>query len=182
MKRIVVFALSIIAIVACNGVPKGACVIDGRVDHPEYQKVYLVDLSGNQLDSAIRMNDGCFSFVYDDLMPRVVVMEFRNEFSVSDVLYLPVALEPGKVNVAIREHIRLSGTPLNNAIKVFFDEMQTLVDGFAEISTVEAQKNAYSAFYLRKMQENEDNPFGAYLKLAYMNELTHEDLQKLLKN
>lgn len=180
MKRLVVFFLFVITVVACNGLQKGACVIEGRIDDPEYDKMYLVDFSGNQLDSASRKNDGSFRFVYKELMPRVVVMEFRSESDETGVLYLPVALESGKVKVALGEYIHLSGSPLNNTIKRFFDEMQALVDGFEEISTVEAQKNAYSAFYLKKMQENEDNPFGAYLKLAYLNKLTQQDLQTLL--
>lgn len=178
MKKIIVILFATLAILSCKSRHDETCVIEGQISNPEYQKIYLVDLTGNHLDSVSRRNDGTFRFVYDgEVMPRIVVMEFKG--ASAEVMYLPVALEPGKVSISLGEYVRLSGTPLNNAIKKFFDEMQTLVDGFEEISTVEAKENAYSAFYLRKILENDNNPFGDYLKVAYSCELTPEDIQKL---
>ena len=149
---------------------------------PEYKTMHLVDYDGTELDNTIRRSDGTFKFVYSDpLMPRVVVLEFRNPDVPADILYLPVALEKGKVKVALGEYIGLSGTPLNDEIKKFFDDMQVLADGFAaEVSTIEAMEKAYSSFYLKKILENEDNAFGLYLKFAYASELTAEDLQTLM--
>lgn len=182
MKKVFLLIIAVLALFSCKSVPEGACVIEGKVVIPDYKTMYLVDYLGNQLDSADRSNDGSFSFVYEgEPMPQVVVLEFRNPESAFDVMYLPVALEPGKVNVVLGEYIGLSGTPLNNSIKKFFDEMQTLSDKFeAEVATLEAKKSAFSAFYLKKMLENDDNVLGDYLKMAYSRELTQEDLQKLL--
>lgn len=150
---------------------------------PEYEMMYIVDYDGTQIDSAARASDGGFRFVYADstAMPKVVVLEFRNPSVAADVMYLPVALEPGRVNVVLGEYIGLSGTPLNDEIKKFFDDMQAVSDRFGEeVSTVEDMKKAYSAFYLDKMQKNEGNAFGEYLKLAYVRELTPEDLSTLV--
>lgn len=184
MKRfysILVAAAVMLCLSACKSTPDGACVIEGKVTVPEYKTLCLVEFDGTELDNTIRRSDGSFKFVCTDpLMPRVVVLEFRNPDVPSDILYLPVALEPGKVKVALGEYIGLSGTPLNDEIKKFFDDMQVLADSFAEVSTVDAMKKAYSAFYLKKILENDDNAFGLYLKFAYASELTHEDLQTLM--
>ena len=157
-------------------------MIEGKVAMAEYETMYLVDYSGNQLDSAARRGDGSFKFVYDsDSMPKVVVLEFRNPEVSSDVMYLPVALEPGTVQVEIGKYIGLSGTPLNDSIKKFFDEMQDLSDSFeTEIATIDTKVKAFSAFYLKKMIENEDHVLGDYFKLAYARELLPADLAILL--
>jgi len=183
MKKLFFAAFIAMMLSACGRTPEGACVIEGNVSLPEYGMMYLVGFDGTRIDSTSRADDGGFRFVYADStsMPEVVVLEFRNPSVAADVMYLPVALEPGHVNVTLGEYIGLSGTPLNDEIKEFFDEMQALSDSFeTEISTVEGMKAAYSAFYLRKMQENDGNVFGDYLKLAYARELTVEDLEKLL--
>lgn len=176
-------AVAALLLVACGRTPEGACVIEGNVAVPEYEMMYLVDFDGTPIDSTSRAADGAFRFVYADstAMPKVVVLEFRNPESAADVMYLPVALEPGQVNVAIGEYIGLSGTPLNDEIKLFFDDMQAVSDRFdEEVSTVEDMKKAYSTFYLQKMLDNDENVFGDYLKMAYARELTPEDLATLL--
>ena len=174
---------TIFILFSCSSTPKGACVIEGNVAMPEFGMMYLVDYDGTKIDSASREADGSFRFVYADstVMPKIVVLEFRNPESEADVMYLPVALETGQVDIVLDEYVDLSGTPLNDEIALFFDDLQAVSDGFsAEISTVEEMRKAYSAFYLGKMLENGDNVFGDYLKLAYARELTSEDLAILL--
>ena len=81
----------------------------------------------------------------------------------------------------IGEYIGIWGTPLNYEIKDFFDDLQALTDEYAEnVSTVDQMDAAFSSFYLEKMQENSDNVFGVYLKLAYARELLPEHLQILV--
>ena len=184
MKRLfgfVAVAAAVAAFFSCT--PKGACVIDGNVSYPQYETVYMVDIAGEVVDSAARASDGDFRFVYDkvDLMPQMVVLEFRNKDVPADRMYLPVALEPGDVKVNIGEYIGIWGTPLNYEIKDFFDDLQALTDEYAEnVSTVDQMDAAFSSFYLEKMQENQDNVFGVYLKLAYARELLPEHLQILV--
>ena len=175
MKRLfgfVAVAAAVAAFFSCT--PKGACVIDGNVSYPQYETIYMVDIAGEVVDSAARASDGDFRFVYDkvDLMPQMVVLEFRNKDVPADRMYLPVALEPGDVKVNIGEYIGIWGTPLNYEVKDFFDDLQALTDEYAEnVSTVDQMDAAFSSFYLEKMQENQDNVFGVYLKLAYAREL-----------
>lgn len=185
MKKIIgiVMTIAALCLISCGGTPEGACVIEGNVQMPEYEMMYIVDYDGTQIDSAARASDGGFRFVYADstAMPKIVVLEFRNPSVAADVMYLPVALQPGRVNVVLGEYVGLSGTPLNDEIKKFFDDMQAVSDRFGEeVSTVEDMKKAYSAFYLQKMLDNDENVFGDYLKMAYARELTSEDLETLL--
>ena len=184
MKRLFAFvavAAAVASLFACT--PKGACVVNGNVSYPQYETIYMVDIAGAVVDSTSRASDGDFRFVYDKAegMPQIVVLHFRNKDVPSDRMYLPVALEPGQVEVRIGEYIGIWGTPLNYEIKDFFDELQVLTDEYTQnVATIEQMETAYSNFYRTKMQENEDNVFGVYLKLAYGRELLPSDLEILV--
>ena len=184
MKRIFVFlamAVAAAALFSCS--PKGACVINGNVSYPQYETIYMVDIAGAVVDSVSRSSYGDFRFVYDkeENMPQIVMIQFRNKDVSYDRMYLPVALEPGQVEVRINDYINLSGTPLNNEIKDFFDELQELSDSYTQnVATVTSMEVAYSNFYRTKIQENSDNVFGAYLTLAYGRELLPSDLKILM--
>ena len=170
------------ALFSCS--PKGACIINGNITHPQYENIYMLDIAGAVVDSVSRSSDGDFRFVYDkaESMPQIVMIQFRNKDVSYDRMYLPVALEPGQVKVRIDEYINLSGTPLNNEIQDFFDELQELSDSYTQnVATVTSMEVAYSNFYRTKIQENSDNVFGAYLTLAYGRELLPSDLE-ILKN
>ena len=170
------------ALFSCS--PKGACIINGNINHPQYETIYMVDIAGAVVDSVSRSSDGDFRFVYDkaESMPQIVMIQFRNKDVSYDRMYLPVALEPGQVEVRINDYINLSGTPLNNEIKDFFDELQELSDSYTQnVATVTSMEVAYSNFYRTKIQENSDNVFGAYLTLAYGRELLPSDLEILKK-
>ena len=170
------------ALFSCS--PKGTCVINGNITHPQYETIYMVDIAGAVVDTASRASGGDFRFVYDkaESMPQIVMIQFRNKDVSYDRRYLPVDLEPGQVEVRIDEYINLSGTPLNNEIKDFFDELQELSDSYTQnVATVTSMEVAYSNFYRTKIQENSDNVFGAYLTLAYGRELLPSDLE-ILKN
>lgn len=185
MKRIFGFlamAAAAAALFSCS--PKGACIINGNITHPQYETIYMVDIAGAVVDSVSRSSDGDFRFVYDkaESMPQIVMIQFRNKDVSYDRMYLPVALEPGQVEVRINDYINLSGTPLNNEIKDFFDELQELSDSYTQnVATVTSMEVAYSNFYRTKIQENSDNVFGAYLTLAYGRELLPSDLEILKK-
>ena len=185
MKRLfgfVAVAAAVASLFACT--PRGACVINGNVSYPQYETIYMFDLTGEMLDSVSRAKDGAFRMVYEkkENMPQVVLLEFNNPYSPADRMHLPVALEPGEVEVRIGEYIGIWGTPINYEIKDFFDELQVLTDEYRKnVATVDQKAEAFSNFYRTKMQENSDNVFGAYLKLAYARELTPEDLDIILK-
>lgn len=185
MKKIFGFlamAAAAAALFSCS--PKGACVINGNVSYPQYETIYMFDLTGEMVDSVSRAEDGTFRMVYDkkENMPQIVMIQFRNKDVSYDRMYLPVALEPGQVEVRINDYINLSGTPLNNEIKDFFDELQELSDSYTQnVATVTSMEVAYSNFYRTKIQENSDNVFGAYLTLAYGRELLPSDLEILKK-
>ena len=185
MKRIfgfVAVAAAVASLFACS--PKGACVINGNVSYPQYETIYMVDLAGTLVDSVSRAVDGSFRLVYDqkENMPQMMVLEFNNPYSPADRMFLPVALEPGKVEVKIGEYLSTGGTPLNNKVKEFFDGLQELSDEYRKnVATVDQKKAAYSAFYRTWMQENSGNVFGTYITLAYGRELLPEDLEILMK-
>ena len=175
-------ATAAVALFSCS--PKGTCVINGNIIYPQYETIYMVDVAGAVVDSVLRSSDGDFRFVYDkaESMPQIVTLQFCNPADQTDRMYLPVALEPGEVEVKIGEYIGVWGTPLNYEIKDFFDELQVLSDEYAQnVSTVQQMEIAYSNFYRIKIQENSDNVFGAYLTLAYGRELLPSDLEILMK-
>lgn len=185
MKRFfgfVAVAAAVASLFACS--PKGACVINGNVSYPQYETIYMFDLTGEMVDSVSRAEDGTFRMVYDkkENMPQVVLLEFNNPYSPADRMHLPVALEPGKVEVRIGEYLNIGGTPLNDKVQDFFDGLQELGDEYRKnVATVDQKKAAYSSFYRTWMQENSDNVFGTYITLAYGRELLPEDLEILMK-
>lgn len=185
MKRIFIFlamAVAAAALFSCS--LKGACVINGNVSYPQYETIYMFDLTGEMVDSVSRAEDGTFRMVYDkkENMPQVVLLEFNNPYSPADRMHLPVALEPGKVEVNVGMYIKTGGTPLNDEIMDFFDGLQALQDEYRQnVATVDQKLAAYSAFYRDVMRENSDNVFGAYVTLAYGRELLPEDLELLMK-
>ena len=185
MKRIFGFlamAAAAAALFSCS--PKGACVINGNIIYPQYESVYMVDVAGAVMDSVSRSSDGDFRFVYDkaESMPQIVMLQFCNKDVSYDRMYLPVALEPGQVEVRIDDYFKLWGTPMNCEIKDFFDELQALADSYTQnVATVTSMEVAYSNFYRTKIQENSGNVFGAYLTLAYGRELLPSDLEILMK-
>lgn len=185
MKRLfgyLAVAAAVASLFACS--PKGACVITGRVSYPQYETIYMFDLAGEMVDSVARSEDGTFRMVYDkqENMPQMVLIEFNNPYSPADRMHLPVALEPGRVEVALDVYIKTGGTPLNDEIMDFFDGLQALSDEFSQnIATVDQKKAAYSAFFRDRIRENSDNVFGVYLSMAYGRELLPEDLEILTK-
>lgn len=185
MKRLfgyVAVAAAVASLFACS--PKGKCVISGVVTYPQYETIYMFDLTGEMVDSVSRAEDGTFRMVYDkkENMPQVVLLEFNNPYSPADRMHLPVALEPGKVEVNVGMYIKTGGTPLNDEIMDFFDGLQALQDEYRQnVATVDQKLAAYSAFYRDVMRENSDNVFGAYVTLAYGRELLPEDLELLMK-
>ena len=182
MKRVLILLFSMTLLLACNYANEKTCFIDGNISLEEYSNMYLVDYNGNLLDSTFRSSDGSFSFKYTGKdMPRIVVLELRNPRLIKDVVYLPVALESGCVRITIGSRLHMSGTKLNNKIMNFFDGLQQIGDEIQfNVATLDECKRIYSAFYLQKIQENEKNAFGDYLKLAYARELTPEDLEALV--
>lgn len=185
MKRLIGFvavAAAVASLFACS--PKGACVITGNVSYPQYETIYMFDLTGEMVDSVSRAEDGTFRMVYDKQgnMPQMVLLEFNNPYSPADRMHLPVALEPGKVEVALDVYIRTGGTPLNDKVMDFYDGLQALSDEFRQnVATVDQKKATYSAFYRDRIRENSDNVFGMYLSMAYGRELLPEDLEILMK-
>ena len=158
-------------------------MVNGNVSLSQYKSIYMVDIAGAVVDSASRASDGDFRFVFEkaEAMPKSVVLEFHNPIDKDDCMYLPVALEPGDVEVRIGEYIGIWGTPLNYEIKDFFDGLQALSDEYARnVSTIEQMNDAFSAFYRTKIQENSDNVFGTYLTLAYARNLTQKDREILM--
>ncbi len=175
-------ATAAVALFSCS--PKGTCVINGNIIYPQYETIYMVDIAGAVVDSVSRSSDGDFRFVYDkaESMPQIVMLQFCNKNVASDRMYLPVALEPGQVEVRVDDYFSLGGTPLNDEIKDFFDELQALTDSYTQnVATINSMEVAYSNFYRTKIQENSDNVFGAYLTLSYGRELLPSDLEILMK-
>ena len=61
---------------ACNGLQKGACVIEGRIDDPEYDKMYLVDfLLLNNFDTGrqiVEITIVCLTVFFTAIVAKLV--------------------------------------------------------------------------------------------------------------
>ena len=105
--------------------PKG-CTLTGHVSMPEYDMAYLADLDRHRVDSTA-LDGGDFRFAVADSVsrPYALLLQLVDREEPLNQMDLPVMVENGEVRIALGEYIRITGTPLNDAVS-FTSEVATV--------------------------------------------------------
>lgn len=132
MKKIiaiVVFGLmmvtSMVVMAGCKSADKGICRIHGTMESSRWdgKKIFLVPMFGLQdaahVDSVV-IKDGKFEFTADTMEMKVIRVDYHYRDGVQDLL---VVSEPGDVNVVIGANSVSAGTPQNDSLQVWKDQM-----------------------------------------------------------
>lgn len=132
MKKIfaiVVFGLmtvtSMVVMAGCKSESKGVCRIHGTMESSRWdgKKIFLVPMFGAQdaahVDSVV-IKDGKFEFTADTLEMKVIRVDYHYRDGVQDLL---IVSEPGDVKVMIGANSVSSGTPQNDSLQVWKDQM-----------------------------------------------------------
>lgn len=132
MKKIiaiVVFGLmtvtSMVVMAGCKPASKGTCRIHGIMESSRWdgKKIFLVPMFGLQdaahVDSVV-IKDGKFEFTADTTEMKVIRIDYHYRDGVQDLL---VVSEPGDIAVAIGANSVSSGTPQNDSLQVWKDQM-----------------------------------------------------------
>lgn len=132
MKKIiaiVVFGLmtvtSMVVMAGCKSANKGTCRIHGTMESSRWdgKKIFLVPMFGLQdaahVDSVV-IKDGKFEFTADTMEMKVIRVDYHYRDGVQDLL---VVSEPGDVKVTIGANSVSSGTPQNDSLQVWKDQM-----------------------------------------------------------
>lgn len=132
MKKIiaiVVFGLmtvtSMMVMAGCKPASKGTCRIHGIMESSRWdgKKIFLVPMFGLQdaahVDSVV-IKDGKFEFTADTTEMKVIRIDYHYRDGVQDLL---VVSEPGDIAVAIGANSVSSGTPQNDSLQVWKDQM-----------------------------------------------------------
>lgn len=132
MKKIiaiVVFGLmtvtSMVVMAGCKSANKETCRIHGTMESSRWdgKKIFLVPMFGLQdaahVDSVV-IKDGKFEFTADTVEMKVIRVDYHYRDGVQDLL---VVSEPGDVKVTIGANSVSSGTPQNDSLQVWKDQM-----------------------------------------------------------
>lgn len=184
-KYILLLPLATMAIwfTACSGTPTGpGCRIKGEISLERYNTVYLLNSSGNRIDSS-EVKDGQFYLEENSNIvdPYVATIQIMTEQDSTDQLNMPIAIENGTIEVGIGEYIKLSGTPLNDQVKEFLDALQHCKDGVIakKDATPEEISEIFSQFYKQQILSNKDNAVGRYIYDNYGVHLSATDKEQV---
>lgn len=165
-----------LALAACSG--QEGCSIKGHTSFGQYQKAYLTDLDQRPVDS-VEIVGGKFAFARRDSVgePYAMLVRLQQTAEPYDWIEMPVFIENGNVRMEIGEYIHTAGTPLNEALQSFFDQLQQSKDaiGTKKGVTVEEIENTFSEFYRQQITLNKGNALGRYIYQAYGIHLKGED-------
>lgn len=129
MKNLFVITLLALGSLALTGCSKTAsesiCTIHGTVPDPskEGKKIFLIPMFGKQdaehVDSTV-IKDGKFEFRSDSAEMKIIRLDYHYRDNVQELL---VVTEPGELQVAIGPDSRCSGTPQNDSLQVWKDNI-----------------------------------------------------------
>lgn len=129
MKKLFAVCLLTLGIVCYAGCTKSGndnvCRILGVVldSTKEGKKIFLVPVDGPQdaahVDSAV-IKDGKFEFTKDSTGMEIIRLDYHFRDNVQELL---VVTEPGEVNVVIGPNSTTAGTPQNDSLQVWKDQI-----------------------------------------------------------
>lgn len=118
-------ALSGALVAGCQTEKKDVCRIHGTMESHRWdgKRIFLVPMQGVQdaahVDSAV-IENGRFEFVADTVEMKVLRVDYRYRLGTQDLL---VVSEPGDVKVAIGSNSTSAGTPQNDSLQVWKDQL-----------------------------------------------------------
>lgn len=153
------------------------CIVEMKIEYPEYTQGYLKKLDGKQLDSLIVIN-GHLRLERTDtlLMPYVAFISLKNPIDSIDRIGIPFVVEGGKVNIEIGEYINISGTPLNQRLQDYLNDLQALRSSLDEKTlSIKETNRIFSEFYRQQILSNKNNVLGQYIYKSYGVHLNDTD-------
>ncbi|MEY8705921.1 DUF4369 domain-containing protein [Bacteroides faecichinchillae] len=153
------------------------CIVEMKIEYPEYTQGYLKKLDGKQLDSLIVIN-GHLNLERTDtlLMPYVAFISLKNPTDSIDRIEIPFVVEGGKVNIEIGEYINISGTPLNQRLQDYLNDLQALRSSLDEKTlSIKETNHIFSEFYRQQILNNKNNVLGQYIYKSYGVHLNDTD-------
>lgn len=158
------------------------CTLDGHTSMTEYDMAYLTDLQRQRLDSTV-LNDGKFSFEVADSVaqPFALIVQLVDNEQADALLEMPLMVENGHISLEIGEYIQTAGTPLNEGIQQFLNELQTCKDKLAGRKDITPQEIgiSMSKFYKQQILLNKSNALGHYIYHDYGAHLTPTDREEV---
>ena len=129
MRNLLIISLLALGSLALTGCSKTAsesiCTIHGTVPDPskEGKKIFLIPMFGKQdaehVDSTV-IKDGKFLFRSDSAEMKIIRLDYHYRDNVQELL---VVTEPGELRVTIGPDSRCSGTPQNDSLQVWKDNI-----------------------------------------------------------
>lgn len=109
----------------CKTQQEGRCHIYGKMESGRWdgKKIFLVPMFGMQdaehVDSVV-VRDGKFEFTADTVEMKVIRLDYHFRDGVQDLL---VVTEPGEVQVTIGANSTTAGTPQNDSLQAWKDQL-----------------------------------------------------------
>lgn len=151
---------------ACSN--PGEAVIYGKVTEPWDGKEISLTINGNSGARSLEtttIEDGKFKFKMEPDTPFVATL--RMEMDDAPFLYLlPVAVEPGRIEVLLGRETMVSGTPLNEKLQQFILDKDDFVA--ADTTSGDAKQEAFRKFVEGQVAKYGDTPvLVAFIERAY---------------
>lgn len=158
------------------------CAVEMKIEYPEYTQGYLKSVDGKCLDSLTVTNGHLNLERTDSLsMPYVAFINLKNPADSIDWIEMPFVVEGGKVNIEIGKYISTSGTPLNQRMQEFLNDLQAARSSLDNKSlSIEEINRIFSEFYKQQILSNKNNVLGQYIYKSYGVHLNDAD-RRLVK-
>lgn len=128
-------ALGGMTMAGCQSQPEGVCRIHGTMESKQWdgKRIFLVPMTGPQdaahVDSVV-IKDGKFEFTADTAEMKVIRVDYHYREGAQDLL---VVSEPGDVKVTIGSNSVSSGTPQNDSLQVWKDQLMTFNQAYRQL-------------------------------------------------
>ncbi|MCL2650494.1 MAG: AhpC/TSA family protein [Candidatus Azobacteroides sp.] len=206
MNKLFLFLIALLSCFSCTS--KGEFIIKGTATDMEGRQVFLIKQQEDgveKVDTAIIKNGG-FSFKGIQETPAIFIISLSNidSLTTEDPTYQALLIEPGKILVDIRDNvIRISGTPANDSFMErtvtetrLYKQMKELQQKYASLNPatlaeeeIERISNEFmtledsiKTINLDFAIKNINNPLGENVFLSIANQLSLEELEKVVDN
>ena len=126
---------SMVVMAGCKSAEKGNCRIHGTMESNRWdgKKIFLVPMFGLQdaahVDSVV-IKDGKFEFVADTTEMKVIRIDYHYRDGVQDLL---VVSEPGDIKVMVGANSISGGTPQNDSLQVWKDQIMKFNSAYNQL-------------------------------------------------
>lgn len=126
---------SMVVMAGCKSAEKENCRIHGTMESNRWdgKKIFLVPMFGLQdaahVDSVV-IKDGKFEFVADTTEMKVIRVDYHYRDGVQDLL---VVSEPGDIKVTVGANSISGGTPQNDSLQVWKDQIMKFNSAYNQL-------------------------------------------------